>query len=124
MKSTSLAKPRPRTLPRFLGLDLAVARRGVGLQRSQQAPRAVGYFGYCAVERLGVGLRRRIEAGKLAHELQRGRMDFGVGCRRIEIEQGLDVAAHISLLFAPRRSRTNGPCKIRQRGLSCHGSRG
>src|SRR6185312_7477952 len=123
-ESASLAKPRPRALPRLLGLDLAVARRGVGLQRSQQAPRTVGHFGNRAVERLGVGLRRRIEAGEFSHELQRGSMDFGVRGRRIEIEQGLDVAAHCSLLCTLRRSRTNDRCKIRRRGLFCHESRG
>src|SRR5258705_12388680 len=99
--STSLAKPRPRALPRLLGLDLAVARRGVGLQRGQQAPRAVEHFGNRAVERLGVGLRRRIEAGEVSHELQRGSMDLGVRGRGIEIEQELDVTAHISLSSAP-----------------------
>src|SRR5262245_54919421 len=76
-ESTFLAKPRPRALPRLLGLDLAVARRRIGLQRGQQTPRAVGDFGNRAVERLGIGLRGRIEAGELAHELQRGRMDLG-----------------------------------------------
>jgi hypothetical protein len=81
----SLPEPLPRTFTRFLGLDLAVARRRQGPQRGQQAMSAVGHFRYRAVERLGVGLRRRIEAGQLADELQRGRTDFGVGRRRLEM---------------------------------------
>jgi hypothetical protein len=47
-------------------------------------------------------------------------MDLRVRGRGVEIEQGLDVAAHISLLCTHRRSRTNGQCKIRRRGLFCH----
>src|SRR6185312_5319747 len=46
------------------------------------------------VERRLIGLRGRVEAGQLAHELQGRGADFVVGRRRVEIEQGLDVAAH------------------------------
>src|SRR5262245_4234742 len=90
-ESAFLAEPAARALPRLFGLDLTVARRGVGLQRGQEAPRAVGDFGNRAVERLGIGLRRRVEAGELAHELKRRCMDLGMRRRRIEIEQSLDV---------------------------------
>ena len=69
-------EPRPRPLPRLLGLDLAVARRRVGVQRRQQPPRGCGDFGDGAIERLGIGLRRRVESGQLAHELQRRGVDF------------------------------------------------
>src|SRR6185437_1553541 len=97
------AEALPRAFPRLLGLDLAVARRRVGLQRGQQSPGAVGHFRDRAVERFGIGLRRRVETGKLAHELQRGGVDLGMGRRRLEIEQRLDVAAHGPLLHTGRR---------------------
>src|ERR1700682_1877983 len=88
------SESRPRPLPCLLGLDLAVARRRIGLKRRQQAPRGIGDFGNGAVERFGIGLRRRIEPGKLAHELQRRGMDFSWRRRRFEIEQRLDITAH------------------------------
>ena len=47
-----------------------------------------------AVERGLVGLRGVGEAGELAHELERRGADFVLGRRRLEIEQGTDVAAH------------------------------
>src|SRR6201986_5221592 len=40
-----LPEPLPGTLSRLLGLDLTVARRGVGLQRLQQPAGAIGHFG-------------------------------------------------------------------------------
>ncbi len=97
---TPLAKSRPRAFPCLLGLDLAVARRGIGLQRGQQAPCAVGDFGNRAVERLGIGLRGRIEAGELAHELQRGRMDLRVGGRGSKLNRVL-ILRHMVLSSAP-----------------------
>src|SRR4029078_2477418 len=63
-ESAPLADPRPRALPRLLGLDLTIARRGVGLQRGQQATRAVGHFGNRAVERLGLGRRAAAETAR------------------------------------------------------------
>src|ERR1700686_592186 len=71
------SESRPRPLPSLLGLDLAVSRRRIGLKRRQQAPGGIGDFGNGAVERFGIGLRRRIEPGKLGHELQRRGMDLG-----------------------------------------------
>src|SRR5665811_2191865 len=47
-----------------------------------------------AVKGWRVGLRRLVEAGELAHELQRGGVDFILGRGRFEIEQRLDVPAH------------------------------
>src|ERR1700733_8385433 len=88
----------PRAFAGLFGLDLAVARRRVGLQPGQQPAGAVGHLGDRAVERLGIGLRRRVEAGQFAHELQCRGMDLGMGRRRLKIEQRLDVAAHGSLL--------------------------
>src|SRR5260370_15227141 len=92
-------EPQLRPLPRLLGLDLAVARRRMGMQRGQKAAGGGGYLSHRAVECLGVGLRRLVETGQFSHELQRGGLDFVLGRGRLEIEQSLDVAAH---LFSPR----------------------
>src|SRR5258708_36689159 len=93
-KSGRSAEPQARSLLRLLRLDLAVARRRLRMQRRQQPPRGVGNFDDRALERRLVGLRRLVEAGQLAHELQRRGLDFLLGRGRLEIEQGLDVAAH------------------------------
>src|ERR1700738_1194095 len=92
----SSPEPQPRALLGLLGLDLAVARRGMGMQRNQQAPGRIGNFRDRAVEGCLVGLRRLVEAGKFPHELQRGGVDFILGRGRLEIEQRLDVTAHLS----------------------------
>src|SRR5262249_30251737 len=89
-----LPKPHPRAFPGLFGLDLAVARRRVRLQRGQQPPRRVGDFRDRLIERRFIRLRRPVEAGELAHELQRGSMDLLPRRRRLEIEKRLDVAAH------------------------------
>src|SRR5262245_40735074 len=86
----SLASARPR----LLGLDLAIACGRVGLQGEQEFSCCGGDFVDRTIERRGIRLRRPVEAGKLAHELQRRGADFLLGCRRVEIEQCLDVAAH------------------------------
>ena len=57
----ALPKPQPRALLRLLRLGLAVARRGIGVQRGQKPPRPVRNLLDRAVERLGVGLRRRLK---------------------------------------------------------------
>src|SRR5665213_1325067 len=103
------AEPQLRALPRLLGLDLAVAGRGLGVQRRQQPARRGRHFRDSAVEGVRVGLRRLVEARKLAHELQRGGLDLVLGRRRLEIEQRLDVAAHLrSPLPGPRGGRADG----------------
>src|SRR5262245_43394553 len=80
--------------PRLGRLDLAVARRGGGLQRLDQLARHPERVLHGPVERRLVGLRRLREAAQLAHELQRGGADLLVGGGRIEVEQGLDAPAH------------------------------
>src|ERR1700684_4134348 len=89
-------EPQLRSLPRLLGLDLAVARRRMGMQRGQQLSRRGGYFGDGKVERRLIGLRRPAEAGEFSHELQRRGADFILGRRWLEIEQRLDVPDHRS----------------------------
>src|SRR5438105_2094273 len=64
------------------------------MQRGQQATGGFRNFLDGTLERRFVGLRGLVEAGKLAHELQRRGMDFILTRRRIEINQRLDVAAH------------------------------
>src|SRR5580704_7369210 len=88
-------EPQPRALPRLLGLNLTVARRRLGMQRRQQAAGRGAHLVDGAVEGFGIGLRRLVEARKLAHELQRRGLDLILGGRRLEIEQRLDVAAHL-----------------------------
>ena len=87
--------------------EVARAARKLLTSLHTHAPaRAIGNFRDRAIECLGIGLRRRVEPGKLAHELQRGGVDFGPRCRRLEIEQRLDVAAHEpSPLPAPALSK-------------------
>jgi hypothetical protein len=83
-----------RTLSRLLGFLLSVAGRGV---RFQPVDEAAGHLKHL-VNRVAKGglihLRGRVEAAQLAYELERGRLYFLIGRRRIEIEQCLDAAAH------------------------------
>jgi len=66
----------------------------MGVQGVQEPPRRFGHLFHRAVERRFVGLRRLVEAGKLSNELQRRGLDLVLGRRRLEIELGLDIAAH------------------------------
>src|SRR6185437_3030589 len=79
----------------------------------QKPPRGIGDFGDGAGERRLIGLRRLVEAGQLAHELQRRGVNLLLACRWLEVEQRLDVAAHGSFLCW-------GACKILPLDLSCH----
>src|SRR5262249_32745024 len=102
----SLPKPQARALLRLFGPDLTVARRRGRMQRGQQPPRRIGDFRNRAVECGLIGLRGLVEAGKLAHELQRRGMDLILRRRRLEIEQRLDVAAHERLPCCAPQGRT------------------
>src|SRR5437868_12456421 len=90
----TLPEPQPRALLRLLRLDCAVARRRMRMQRGQKATGGFRDFLDGKLERGFVGLRGLVEAGKLAHELQRRSMDLILARRRVEIKQRLDVAAH------------------------------
>src|SRR5258707_15858613 len=111
-------KPQLRPLLCLLGFDLAVAGRGMRVQRGQKAAGGGGYLRYRAVECLGIGLRRLVEAGQFSHELQRGGVDFVLGRGRLEIEQRLDVAAH---LFSPRPPVPRVPLRGQTQGRSTEG---
>src|ERR1700721_1784998 len=108
-EAETLAEAQPRTLLGFLGLRCAVARRRVGMQRSQQPMRGSGDFLDRTLEGSLIGLRRLVEAGQLAHELQGGGVDFVIGCRRLEVKQRLDVSAHFDLL---KTREPHGPSKF------------
>jgi uncharacterized protein YuzE len=98
-------EPFARVGAGFLRFDVAVACRRVRLKRFEQGARGGGDVGDGAVEGGGVGLRGPVEAGELAHELQGRGAHFFVGRRRVEVEQGLDVAAH-------GRSRVRGGLNV------------
>src|SRR6185437_10219290 len=83
----------------------------------QKPPRGIGDFGDGAGERRLIGLRRLVEAGQLAHELQRRGVNLLLAGRWFEVEQRLDVAAHGSVLCSGARA------KILRLDLSCHGMR-
>src|ERR1700680_2099843 len=87
-------EPLARAGTGFLGFDLPVARGGGRLQRRQQPPRGAGDLLDGAIEGCRIGLRRPVEPGELAHELQGGGADIILARRRIEVEQRSDVAAH------------------------------
>src|SRR5258708_28116964 len=111
-------EPQLRSLPSLLGFDLAVARRRMRMQRGQQAVGGGSYLSHRAVERLGIGLRRLVETGQFSHELHRGGVDFVLGRGRLEIEQRLDVAAH---LFSPRPPVPRVPLRGQTQGRSIEG---
>src|SRR3954471_19459236 len=69
----------------LLGLDLAVLRRRVGLQRVEQPRRRGGDLLDGAVERLLVGLRGLRVAGDLADVLERGGRDLFMGGGGLEV---------------------------------------
>ena len=64
------------------------------------------------LERRGVRLRRLVEAGELAHELQRGGVDLVLRRGWLEIEQRLDVAAHLIQLLCVRCGKYSRPHRI------------
>src|SRR5215510_16276112 len=86
-----LAEPQPRPLFCLLGLDGAIARRCMRVQRRQKPPCGLTDLLDRTVERRLIGLRRLVEAGEFSHELQRGGVDLVLGRGRLEIEQCLDV---------------------------------
>src|SRR5262245_6406360 len=100
----------------------AVARGCASVQRSQQLARRLRHLIDGALERRGVRLRRLVEAGHLAHKLQRGGADFVLGCRWLEIEQRLYVAAHgICSFSANVATRIRGRYVPSQRREQCPG---
>ena len=71
-----------------------VLRRCAGHQAGHQPAGGGGHLFHGSVEGRGIGLGRHGEAAELAHELQRRVADLQLAGRRLEVEQGADVAAH------------------------------
>eukprot|EP01136_Pigoraptor_vietnamica_P033458 Opistho-1_new@8972 len=117
-------RQRARLGPR--GLDLAIARFGMGDQLGDQAPRRGGDLLHRAVEGVFIGLGGQAEAAELAHELQGRIADLQLGGRGLEIEEGLDIAAHGWAGWAWRcgHSATACPRPARAESSSSSGSAG
>src|SRR5688500_6718402 len=94
------AEPGGAAGPRLRGLDVAIARRRRGDQGVEQLVSHRGGLVDRALEGRLVRLRRLVEAGELAHELERRGPDLVIGDRRIEVEERLDVAAHGTVSLA------------------------
>src|ERR1051325_9456921 len=94
-----------RALLRFTHLDLAVAWRRAGLERMNQFVGGGRDFVDCFVERFFIQTRRLRRSTQLAHELQRRRAHFIVGCRRFKVGERLDVSAHAQVLVSERIER-------------------
>jgi len=78
----------------FSGFFFAVLRRGVGVERMEEARGAGGDFVDRGEEGGFVGLRRLVKAGDLADVLEGGGADFFWGDGGIEVEEGFYVSAH------------------------------
>jgi hypothetical protein len=79
---------------RLRGFFLPILRRGIGLERSEQATGDAGYFIDCVQESVFVGLGRFAKAADFSHELQRSGPNLIVRDWRIEVEEGFDISAH------------------------------
>src|SRR5262249_53376898 len=112
------SKPLLGPLLRLCRLDLPVTRRGVGFERNEKfAGRRHDLFHRMVEGRL-VLLRGVIEAAELAHELQRRGMDLVRRRRRLEMEQGLDIAAHGgSPNFSGKAGIAKAPAQAEAAGL-------
>src|SRR3954453_10299165 len=66
----------------------------MGVQRRQELSRSLRDLRHRTVESRLVGLRRLVEAGQFANELERAGVDLILRRLRLEVEQSLDVAAH------------------------------
>src|SRR5690606_36934843 len=83
-----------RSLACLLCLDLAVAGRGIGLERIEQPAGGLLHVVDGTVEGHFVRLGRMREAAQLANELQRRSANLVLRCRWLEVEQGANVSAH------------------------------
>ena len=80
---------------RLRGLFFPILRRRGGFERMEKACRYGGYFIDRRQERSFVGLGGFAEPADLSHELQRSGANLVGIDRRIKVEQGLDISAHI-----------------------------
>src|SRR5438067_13738619 len=79
-------------------LELAVLRRRGGHELAEQPPRRCRDLVDRAGERLLVRLRGLREAADLADVLERGRVDLLLRRGRLEVEEHMDVPAHVAIL--------------------------
>src|SRR5262245_54675712 len=86
------------TFPSLAGFHFAIARRGIGRERIDQAAGRVGDLPDGRVEGGFVDARRVGRAAELADELQRRRVDLVVRRGWLEIGERLDVPAHGDVL--------------------------
>src|SRR5690242_5617593 len=99
MASVRLCETLARPFLRLARLFLSIARWSARRKRSDQAFGGSRHFFDSTIERVFVGTRRLIHPAQFADELQRRRADFGSGRGRLEVREGLDVAAHDSTLM-------------------------
>src|SRR5215469_12887297 len=78
----------------FRDFLFAVLWRGMGFERGHELHRGCGDLVDGGLKGFFVCLGRLIEAANLAHELERGVSNLGVGDGRFEVEEHLDVSAH------------------------------
>ena len=102
LRRTGRARIAIGTFARLGGLFLAVSRRRI---RAQGAKELAGYRSdaiHGREEHRLVGFRGLVEAADFAHELKRGRANFIFGHRWFEIEEHLDISAHVRFLDSHR----------------------
>src|SRR5208282_6310410 len=80
--------------PGFCGLFFTILGWSAGFEGTEQTIRDSGYFFDGSQKFVLVALGGFVEAGDFSHELQRSGANLLLGDRRIEVEQGFDIAAH------------------------------
>src|SRR5579864_6829161 len=78
----------------FCGFLLAILGRGASLKGTEKTIGDGGYFLDGSQKDVLVGLGGFVKAGDFSHELQRSRSNLFLCDRRIEVEQGFDIATH------------------------------
>src|SRR5438132_11365717 len=92
--------------------DLAVPGLRVGDERVQEVSRHRGHLRDGAIDRGIIGPGRLAESRDLPYELERGISDLHVGGGRVEVEQRLDVAAHVLWPRVTGRQRAEYPIAV------------
>jgi hypothetical protein len=81
---------------RFRRFFFAILGGRCGLERMKQASGDGGYLVDGCEERGFIGLRWLVQAADFPDELERGRADFLLSDWRIEVEERLDIPAHLT----------------------------
>ena len=81
--------------PRLCCLLFSVARGGLGFERIDKPPGDSCHVPNSPIECTLIDLRRLCKSADLADKLDCSGLNFFVGCRRLKIEQGSNVSAHI-----------------------------